>query len=134
MGKGFPQALLWLILLALISSCTTVSFEGKGLIPLYLTARPDHTKYVRIEGRKEFYLWGLIAPDRQVFLDEEFYDNGLVSVAAIDIHEYQKTTSFLKALLSLGFYIPKDYVISAHGVAPGNNRETSREYRPEVNL
>lgn len=120
MGKGFPQAFLWLLMGGLASSCTSISFEGKGLIPLYLTARPQHTKFVRIKGHKEFYLWGLIGPDRQVFLDEEFYDNGLVSVAAIDVHEYQKTTSFLKALFSFGLYIPKDYVITGQGIAPGS--------------
>lgn len=106
----------------MVSSCTSLSFEGKGLIPLYLTARPNHKKIVRIEGHKEYYLWGLIGPDRTIYLDEEFYDQGLVSAAAIDIHEYQKTTSFLKALFSFGFYIPKDYVITARGVSPGGVR------------
>lgn len=126
MGKGFPQVFLWLffggLLTSALSSCTSISFEGKGLIPVYLTARPNHKKTVRIEGHKEFYLWGLIGPDRTIYLDEEFYDQGLVSVAAIDVHEYQKTSSFLKALFSFGFYIPKDYVVIGRGVSPGGVR------------
>lgn len=102
-----------------MSSCTSVSFEGRGLIPIYLTPRPDHNKLLELRGRKEFYLWGLIGPDDTVYLDEEFYNNGMSSVAGINVHEYQKTSSFLKALFSLGFFIPKDYIISGHGVAPG---------------
>ena len=119
MGKGFPQVLLWLFLGGMLPACTSISFEGRGLIPIYLTPRPSHTKFLQIEGRKEFYLWGLIGPDDTVFLDEEFYKNGLASVAAINVHEYQKTSSFLKAFFSLGFYIPKDYIISGRGIAPG---------------
>lgn len=120
MGKEFPQVLLWLFLGGFLSSCTSISFEGRGLIPLYLTPRPDHTKYLQIEGHKEFYLWGLIGPDDTVYLDEEFYNNGLASVAGINIHEYQKSSSFWKAFFSLGFFIPKDYIISGHGIAPGD--------------
>ncbi|GEM_PF-1642351 len=125
MGKLFPQAYYCLvigIILLTMCGCTHISFHGKGLIPIYLTPRPEHTKYTEISGSKEFYLWGLIGPDSEVFLDEEFYNNGLASVAGISIHEYQKTSSFWKAILSLGFYIPKDYVISGHGINPGGER------------
>lgn len=123
MGKGIPRALLCLFLVVMAvmtSSCTSITFQGKGLIPLYLTPRPDHVSYVEIQGQKEFYLWGLIGPDDQVFLDEVFYESGLVSVAAVDIQEYQTSASFWKAVFSLGFYIPKDYMVSGHGVSPGS--------------
>ncbi|MCF8060106.1 MAG: hypothetical protein K9K67_12470 [Bacteriovoracaceae bacterium] len=124
MGKEFPQAFYWLVtgLTLLTASCTNLSFQGKGLIPLYLTDRPDHTKFAEVKGTKEFYLWGLIAPDQDVFLDEEFYKVGLVSASAISVHEFQRTSSFWKAFFSLGFYIPKDYVISAYGIEPGAER------------
>ncbi|MCR9203214.1 MAG: hypothetical protein NXH75_01455 [Halobacteriovoraceae bacterium] len=125
MENGIPRAFYCLSLLALLvsfSSCTSIKFHGKGLIPLYLTPRPDHVHRVTVEGRKEFYLWGLIGPDDDVYMDEQFYDNGLISVASIDIQEFQKPSSYWKAILSLGFYIPKDYVISGLGISPGARR------------
>lgn len=125
MERGIPRAFLCMNLLAMLvftSGCTSIKFQGKGLIPLYLTPRPDHVHRVTVEGRKEFYLWGLIGPDDSVYMDEEFYDNGLISVASIDIQEYQKPLSYWKAILSLGFYIPKDYLITGLGVSPGGKR------------
>lgn len=124
MEKGIPPAFYCLCVLVLLAltSCTTITYHSKGLIPLYLTPRPDHKTRVSFEGRKEFYLWGLIGPDTNVYMDEEFYNNGLISVAGIDINEYQDSTSFWKAFFSLGFYIPKNYRVTGLGVSPGGAR------------
>ncbi len=123
MENDFPPAFLTLISLLtalILSGCTSISFKGKGLIPVYLTPRADHQKLVEAHGHKEFYLWGLIGPDRDVFVDELLYDKGLISAAGLSVHEYQSTGSFMKALFSFGFYIPKEYKVSAKGIEGGS--------------
>lgn len=120
MENDFPPAFLILICAVLFTSCTTISFKGKGLIPLYLTERPDHQKYVEVKGHKEFYLWGLVGPDTEVFMDEEIYDQGFISAANVTVQEYQDLGHFLSALFSFGFYIPKDYKVTARGVEGGS--------------
>jgi len=99
-----------------LAGCTQISFQSKGLIPVYSSQRPDHQNIVTLKGTKEFYLWGLIGPDDKVYLDEELYDQGLVVASNITIQEYQEVSSFLKAFFSLGFYIPKNYKVTAHGL------------------
>ncbi len=119
MGNDFPPSILFLICALLLTSCTQLSFQGNGYIPLYLTPRPDHNVYTEASGIKEYYLWGIIGPDNTIDVDKVLYEQGLVSAANITMHDYQSTSNFFKALLSFGFYIPKNYKITARGIAGG---------------
>lgn len=125
--KGLPQAmycLYFLVLVMMVSSCTSIRFHSSGLIPLYLTSKKGHSSSLSVKGQKQMFLWGLISPDTEVLLDEMFYEEGFIAASAIDINTYQKRASFWKAFFSLGFYIPIDYEISGKGISP-----SSREYQ-----
>lgn len=119
MGNDFPPSYLFFVVALLLTGCTQLSFQGNGFIPLYLTPRPDHQIYTEASGVKEFYLWGLIGPDRVVEVDKILYEKGIVSGANITFQEYQSTSNFYKALFSFGFYIPKNYKITARGISGG---------------
>ena len=99
----------------MLASCTHITYESEGYIPVYLAKRSHHDKEVKIQGVKEFYLWGKIAPDTTVYLDEEFYDEGVISVSEVQVKQYQSFSQFLTGFLSLGFYIPISYEATGKG-------------------
>lgn len=103
-------------ILQLSTGCTQMTFKSKGLIPLYMTQRVNHKHYREIKGVKEFYLWGLVGPDPSVYMDELFYEQGLLSVANITVQEFKRPWDFWKSFLSLGFYVPKNFKVSGFGV------------------
>ncbi len=124
MGKGFPRRihLFFFVVLATVlsTSCTHIRYESEGFIPLYLTTRANHRHIAKVEGVKEFYLWGRIHPDDQVFMDDEFYKEGFLSVGNIEVHQYQSLAQFFTAFFSLGFYIPISYSITGKGAKQGD--------------
>lgn len=124
LGKGFPRRIFLFFLgvafLNLAAGCTHIRYESEGFIPLYLGQRENHRHKVEIGGVKEFYLWGRIHPDDHVFIDEEFYNQGLLSVGEIEVTQFQTLNQFLTAFFSLGFYIPISYKITAKGAKEGD--------------
>lgn len=104
----------------LATGCTHIRYESQGFIPLYFGPRQNHHHKVEVAGVKEFYLWGRIHPDDHVYIDEEFYDQGLLSVVDIDVTQFQTVNQFLTAFFSLGLYIPISYRISGKGAKAGD--------------
>ncbi len=97
------------------TSCTHITYESEGYIPIYLTKKPHHKHSVEVSGTKEFYLWGRVSPDSQVFLDELFYDEGVISVSELEIKQFQSLSQFFTGFFSLGFYIPVSYQLKGKG-------------------
>jgi hypothetical protein len=116
------RAFIVLGLLTILSACSgALTFHGKGLIPMYVGAKKDHDTPIEIEGEKEVYLWGNINPDNEVFIDEELYNQGMLSAANITVHQYQSKMNFIISLLSFGLYMPKNYRIRAFGKQLGDD-------------
>ncbi len=109
------------VLIFTLSACTSITFQSRGLIPVFITPKDQHNTFVKTSGQKEFYLWGLIGPDTIVEVDRELIDQGLASAANISLYEYQTFGSFCKSLLSLGLYIPKPYKMTAFGLKSDND-------------
>lgn len=86
-----------------------------------VNGKSDHKDFLEVKGQREFYLWGLIEPNTDIFVDNELYDGGLVDASLVEVQEYQTTMNFIKAFLSLGFYIPKNYLIRARGISSGES-------------
>lgn len=109
--------LFFIILIGLQTSCTTVHYRSTGKMEVTLAARDKHTHRAEAEGHKEFYLWGKIpVEDHVVYLDQELWNQGLVSAASLNIVEYQSITDMIISWLSLGMYIPIRYKIIAYGI------------------
>lgn len=123
MGKGFPNGVIAFFVIALLSlglnSCTHITYQSDGLIPIWLTTQPDHRHDVVVEGVKEFYLWGRINPDNYVYIDEEFYNEGYLSIGSLEVQQYQTFGQFMSAFFSLGFYIPTSYRLTGKGAREG---------------
>ena len=66
-------------------------------------------------GEKDFYLWGIIPYEHKVYLDDIMKEYDFISVANIEIEEYQDTKNFLLSLMSLGLYVPRNYRVKFYG-------------------
>ncbi len=124
MEKRFPKYILLLIQISLFLSCaiscTHITYESQGYIPVYLTTRPNHRHKVEILDVKEFYLWGKIKPDDHVYLDEEFFDQGYLSISNFEVSQFQTFGQFMTAFFSLGFYIPISFRLKGKGARAGD--------------
>lgn len=69
-----------------------------------------------ISGKKEFYLWGLLPKEHDVFIDKVLSEAGLVSAANIQIEEYQTTGDKLWSWISFGLFIPLTYKVRGFGI------------------
>lgn len=116
--KSFSLGFLLILsqILQFTTGCTQMTFQSKGLIPVYMTQRIDHKHFQEIKGTKEFYLWGLVGPSPIIYLDDLFYEQGLISVANVTVQEFRKPWDFWKSFLSLGFYVPKNFKVTGFGV------------------
>lgn len=123
MGNGFPGLtfLFFVMTLCLLmTGCTHITYQSDGYIPIFLTQKPLHRHKVEIQGVKEFYLWGNVGPDRLIKLDEEFYNQGILSASEVEVQQYQTLGQFLTAFFSVGFYIPISYKLMAMGAKEGD--------------
>lgn len=109
---------LALALCLCLSSCTQISFKSKGNISTSVGPVAGHSDLVIAEGVKEYYLFGSIPGNHDVYIDEELEDVGLVSAANISIQEYRSWSSFFKGILTFGIYTPLNYRIRSYGVKP----------------
>lgn len=100
----------------LTSSCTTISYESKGKLPIYLSAPPQVGFNWKNEGTCYFYLWGFY-PDRcRVPLDELVAKDQMILVGNLRIEEGGRFKDWLISFFTLGFYWPRSYALSGRGV------------------
>lgn len=100
-----------LILLTILSSCTTIHFRSKNSIPVSFEGNPKHTKEVSIVGHKNFYFWGVEPEEHEVFVDEELKNAGIGELSKLIIYEQKDPQDTLISILTFGFYIPRGYTI-----------------------
>lgn len=70
----------------------------------------------QVKGSRSFYLWGFLPQEHIVLLDEELSKVGFISASEIEIEQQQSFLNRLYTVLTLGFYKPIDYQISARGI------------------
>lgn len=110
---SYRAAIVFLMLS--LFSCGHIHIVSRGSIPVYAGDLDTHQTLVTIKGKKENYLWGLVAPDDHVVIDKIFKDRGFRSVADIQVTESQTMLDTIATIASLGFYIPRRYVVSGRG-------------------
>lgn len=111
---------IW-ILLPFISSCTTIEYSSKKVIPTHISVTKNHINRQSISGTKDFYLWGLVPEKHSVFIDDNMRDIGFVSSANTRIEEFQTFKQKMYSIISMGMYIPKSYKITSFGIKEDRN-------------
>ena len=110
MGKS----ILFLILSFYLSACTAISFvHNEEDSNTSFVANPRHTKKLTVSGEKEFYLWGLFHPAPQVNIDKIFRSEGVREASSVKLSVFQTNYQKFISWLSLGFFIPQSYQMSA---------------------
>lgn len=99
-----------------LTSCTSIHYRSSGIISTSFSPKPNHVRQAKVEGTKEFYLWGLYPAEHTVHLDKEMARAGLISAANITIEEYQTTGDKFATWLSFGLYVPRSYKIRGFGI------------------
>jgi hypothetical protein len=106
-----------LILVSLLTGCTTIHFRSKNSIPVSFEGNPKHQKEVSVVGHRHFYFWGIEPEFHEVFIDEEVRKAGYDGISKVVIYEQKNPQDILISFLTLGFYLPRGYTIT--GFASG---------------
>ena len=118
-----------LILLAIISSCTTIHFRSQNMTPVTFEGNPKHQNEVSIVGHRDFYFWGVEPEEHEVFIDEEVQRAGYDGISKLVIYEHKNPQDILISFLTLGFYLPRGFTIT--GFVSGNIEETPNKTNNE---
>ncbi len=102
------------LLLAVVSSCTTIHFRSKNSIPVSFEGNPKHQKEVSIVGHRHFYFWGVEPEEHEVFIDEEVRQAGYDSISKLIIYEHKNPQDILISFLTFGLYLPRGYTITGY--------------------
>lgn len=108
----------FLVLAGLISSCTTIHFRSNNSVPVSFTGNPEHRKEVSIEGKRDFWFWGIEPDHQEVFIDEEVRRAGFDGLSKVIVYEQKSPQETLISFITFGFYLPRSYTIT--GYTSGN--------------
>ena len=109
------QIFLLIFVTLVSSSCTTLSFKSYGQFPINIGAKKYHGEISEFIGEKDFYLWGIIPYEHNIYIDDVMKEFDYISIANIEIEEYQTSKNFLLSFLSLGLYVPRNFRIKFYG-------------------
>jgi hypothetical protein len=104
--------IIFLFLILVTSACSEIHYRSKNSIPLSFKHNSDHKRFVKIKGSQEFFLGGFIPHHQDVFLDEEVHKAGVQTLSKMEVEDHHRFVNYLIATLTLGFYTPRDYVIT----------------------
>lgn len=77
----------FLLFAGLFAGCTTIHFRSNNTVPVTFSGNPEHRKEVTIEGKRNFYFWGLEPEHQEVYLDEEVRRAGYDGMSKLIIYE-----------------------------------------------
>ncbi len=102
-----------LILVAgFLAGCTTIHFRSNNSIPVSFTGNPEHRKEVSIEGKRDFYFWGIEPDHQEVLIDEEVRKAGYDGLSKVIVYEQKSPSETLISFLTFGFYLPRSFTIT----------------------
>lgn len=109
-----------LILVAgFFTSCTTIHFRSNNSVPVSFNGNADHRKEVSIEGKRDFWFWGIEPDHQEVFIDEEVRKAGFDGLSKVVVYEQKSPQETLISFITFGFYLPRSYTIT--GYTSGNS-------------
>lgn len=97
------------------SGCTTLSFKSYGQFHVNVGPRSFHGDIETYEGERDFYLWGIIPYEHKIYVDDLMKEYDYISVANIEIEEYQTFFNSVLSYLSLGLYVPRNFRVKFYG-------------------
>lgn len=95
-------------------SCSHIVFENEGSLPLDLSVDSRHTKLRRYEGKKEFYLWGMIPGKQNISVDKDFLKVGAREISNVTFGQFKTVHDSWMAILSFGLYTPVHYFVQGY--------------------
>jgi hypothetical protein len=108
----------FLVLAGLLASCTTIHFRSNNSVPVSFNGNPEHRKEVSIEGKRDFWFWGIEPDHQEVFIDEEVRKAGFDGISKVIVYEQKSPQETLISFITFGFYLPRSYTIT--GFTSGN--------------
>lgn len=87
-------------------SCAKTQIKSDNAVPVFINAKAKFNQLIEIEKQYGFYLWGLLPDVHEINLDKEFYDQGAVAVANIQVEQFQDGWDIFKSIISFGMYVP----------------------------
>ncbi len=106
------KKLLTVILFGTLASCTTIHFRSKNTVPVSFDGNPDQQKEVSLNGKRDFYFWGLNPDHHDVFIDEEVRHAGYEGLSKVIIYEQKSAQEILISFLTFGIYLPRSFIIT----------------------
>lgn len=97
---------------SVLASCTTIHFRSNNSVPVTFTGNPEHRKEVSIEGKRDFYFWGIEPDHQEVYIDEEVRRAGFDGLSKVIVYEQKSPAETLISFLTFGFYLPRSYTIT----------------------
>ena len=101
-------------------SCSSIEYKSLDVINVYMGHHPEFEDSFEVEGKIEFYLWGMYTGTQTVLIDHELKNLGAIEASLDKIEEYQTTQDFLFTLFTFGLYKSVHYKLFANGVKVGN--------------
>jgi hypothetical protein len=101
-----------LFFLALTFSCTTIHFRSNNSIPVSFEGNAKYQREVSIEGRRNFYFWGVDPEHHEVYIDEEVRQAGYEGISKVIIYEQKNPQDILISFLTFGIYMPRGFTIT----------------------
>lgn len=89
-----------------------MKYKSRGTLPVSYEYNSKHKRQVMIEGKKEFFMYGFIPNNQEIFIDEEAYHHGISAISKIEIEDSISFKNMMIALFTLGFYTPRNYKIT----------------------
>lgn len=96
----------------LVTGCATIHFRSNHSIPVTLEGNGAHQKEILVEGRRDFFWWGLNPEYHEVFVDEEVKSAGYPALSKAIIYEQKNPQDILISFLTLGIYMPRGWTIT----------------------
>jgi len=106
------KILLVCLLLCLFSACSNVRFRSESNLPITFAGKPREQKEITLTIKKDFLLWGLAPSYQTIYLDKEVEDAGHGSLSKAIIYEKRVSQDVLLSIITLGFYMPKTYIVT----------------------
>lgn len=97
-------------------SCSHLEFKSHDRIPTWGQKKQSPSERFFIQGERVFYLWGNYPEKHEIFVDNEIIDKGYGIATELSFEEFQTWQNFLWTIVSLGIYIPTNYLIQGRGV------------------
>jgi hypothetical protein len=102
----------FLFLAGFFASCTTIHFRSNNTVPVSFAGNPGDRKEVTIEGKRDFWFWGIEPDHQEVYIDEEVRKAGYDGLSKVIVYEQKSAQETLISFITFGFYLPRSYTIT----------------------